>query len=292
MEAVLFNSKLRRRTVEGFNEAVERYVASTGKFEIAVERLYDVRLEAAQQVRVVTGHINALAHIPREFEVSLETTATEIRSFESKQNEIKKADAQAKRNAKGSAAGASMSALGVAVATVGPSAAMGVATTFGVASTGTTIASLSGAAATKAALAWLGGGALTAGGGGIAAGSLFLAAVGPVGWAIAGAGAVISVGVGAAAAVKNKKVAEDASKERLEIEAAIRRFERTGAQVDALREVTLTQVAQVSRLSRRVPTSDYESFTDGEKQLAAALVNSNLTLARLVNKEIAVHVEG
>lgn len=292
MEAVLFNSKLRRRTVEGFNEAVERYVASTGKFEIAVERLYDVRMEAAQQVRVVTGHINALANIPREFEVSLERTATEIRSFESKQNEIKKADAQAKRNAKGSAAGASMSALGVAVATVGPSAAMGVATTFGVASTGTTIASLSGAAATKAALAWLGGGALTAGGGGIAAGSLFLAAAGPVGWTIAGAGAVISVGVGAAAAVKNKKVAEDASKERLEIEAAIRRFERTGAQVDALREVTLTQVAQVSRLSRRVPTSDYESFTDGEKQLAAALVNSNLTLAQLVNKEIAVHVEG
>lgn len=75
---------------------------------------------------------------------------------------------------------------GVAVVTLGPSAAMGIATTFGVASTGTAISSLSGAAATNAALAWLGGGALTAGGGGMAAGSAFLALAGPIGWGIAG----------------------------------------------------------------------------------------------------------
>ena len=37
--------------------------------------------------------------------------------------------------------------LGIAVATMGPTAAMGVATTFGVASTGTAISALSGAAA-------------------------------------------------------------------------------------------------------------------------------------------------
>lgn len=43
---------------------------------------------------------------------------------------------------------------GVAVVTMGPTAAMGVATTFGVASTGTAISSLSGVAATNAALAW------------------------------------------------------------------------------------------------------------------------------------------
>lgn len=288
----MFNSKLRKRAVEGFNEAVERYAASTGKFETAVEGLYDLRVEAAQQVRVVTGHINALANVPREFAVSLERTATEIRSFEGKRNEIKKAENQAKRNANGSAAGASLSALGVAVATMGPTAAMGVATTFGVASTGTAVASLSGAAATNAALAWLGGGALATGGGGMAAGSVLLAAAGPVGWTIAGAAALISVGVGTAATVKNKKAAEDANKERLEVEAAIRRFDRTGAEIDALRQVTATQVAQVSGLSRRVPISDYGSFTDGEKQLAAALVNANLTLAQLINKEIAVDAEG
>ena len=121
--AVLFNSKLRKRAVVSFNEAVERYVASTSKFEAAVAGLYDLRVEAAQQVRAVSDHINALANVPREFEVSLEWAATEVRSFEGKQNEIKKAEVQAKRNAKGSAAGASLSALGVAVATMGPTVA-------------------------------------------------------------------------------------------------------------------------------------------------------------------------
>lgn len=74
---------------------------------------------------------------------------------------------------------------GVAVATLGPSAAMGIATTFGVASTGTAISTLSGAAATNAALAWLGGGALATGGGGIAAGNIVLGLAGPIGWSIA-----------------------------------------------------------------------------------------------------------
>lgn len=81
---------------------------------------------------------------------------------------------------------------GVAAAALGPTAAMGIATTFGVASTGTAISTLSGAAATNVALAWLGGGALTAGGGGMAAGSAFLALAGPVGWAIAGISIVSS----------------------------------------------------------------------------------------------------
>lgn len=89
--------------------------------------------------------------------------------------------------------GAAGGALGVGVATLGPTAAMGVATTFGVASTGTAISSLSGAAATNAALAWLGGGTLAAGGGGMAAGQLLLTLAGPVGWAIAGTTIVASV---------------------------------------------------------------------------------------------------
>lgn len=69
---------------------------------------------------------------------------------------------------------------------------MGIATTFGAASTGTAISALSGAAFTNAALAWLGGGALATGGGGMAAGSAFLALAGPVGWTIAGVSIVAS----------------------------------------------------------------------------------------------------
>ena len=89
-------------------------------------------------------------------------------------------------SAKTAGAGAVGASFGTAVAAMGPTVAMGIATSFGVASTGTAISSLSGAAATNAALAWLGGGALSAGGGGMAAGSAFLAFFGPIGWAIAG----------------------------------------------------------------------------------------------------------
>ncbi len=82
--------------------------------------------------------------------------------------------------------------LGVAVASLGPTAAMGIATTFGVASTGTAISALHGIAATNAALAWLGGGTLAAGGGGIAAGKFILGMAGPVGWTIAAVAIVSS----------------------------------------------------------------------------------------------------
>ena len=97
-----------------------------------------------------------------------------------------------KAEVKAAGQGAAGVGAGVAVVTLGPTAAMGVATTFGVASTGTAISALSGVAATNAALAWLGGGALAAGGGGMAAGSAFLALAGPVGWTIAGLSIIAS----------------------------------------------------------------------------------------------------
>ena len=80
-----------------------------------------------------------------------------------------------KAEAKTASQGAAGVGAGIAIVTLGPTVAMGVATTFGVASTGTAISTLTGAAATNAALAWLGGGALATGGGGMAAGSTFLA---------------------------------------------------------------------------------------------------------------------
>lgn len=89
-------------------------------------------------------------------------------------------------------AGAAGFAMGVGLATLGPTAAMGIATTFGVASTGTAISALGGAAATNAALAWLGGGALAAGGGGMAAGHALVALAGPVGWGMAIAAFTVS----------------------------------------------------------------------------------------------------
>lgn len=131
-------------------------------------------------VKYVEQHINQLANTPKEFAVELHKINTEVTTFENKEDEIKEAEKQAKAAEGGSGAGATLSALGIAVATMGPTAAMGAATTFGVASTGTAISALSGAAANSAALAWLGGGALAAGGGGMSAGTAFLGLAGPV----------------------------------------------------------------------------------------------------------------
>lgn len=71
------------------------------------------------------------------------------------------------------------------------SGAMGLATSVGVASTGAAISGLSGAAATNATLAWLGGGALSAGGGGMALGSLVLGGI-TIGPALAIGGFVLA----------------------------------------------------------------------------------------------------
>ncbi|WP_346713745.1 hypothetical protein [Mediterranea massiliensis] len=100
-------------------------------------------------------------------------------------NQVEKIERDYEASGTAVKAGAAGAAMGVGLATLGPTAAMGIATTFGVASTGTAISALSGAAATNAALAWLGGGALAAGGGGMAAGNALIALAGPVGWGIA-----------------------------------------------------------------------------------------------------------
>lgn len=185
--------------------------------------------------------------------------------------------------------GASFSALGIAVATLAPTAAMGVATTFGVASTGTAIASLSGAAAKSAALAWLGGGALTAGGGGMTAGSALITLAGPVGWTIAGVMLTTSLGVGVLANHINEKTIKEARKEREDIEKLIRNFDVVIADVLALQEVTREQINGLRETCNLISGRDYSKFTEDEKYRAGILVNSTLTLAQLINKEIIIH---
>lgn len=203
-----------------------------------------------------------------------------------KKQEIKKAEVEAKAAAGGSGAGATLSALGVAVATMGPTAAMSIATTFGVASTGTAISTLSGAAAANAALAWIGGGTLAVGGGGMTAGSAFLGLAGPVGWSIAGVMLAGSVGSGLFASSKNKKTANKLVAERENLEKVIRKFNIMNAEVKALMETTNTQITGVSKTEKALIGRDYSQFSTDEKIQIGLLVNSTLTLAQLINKEL------
>lgn len=282
----MFNSKLRKNAVINYEKSIKEYNIQVELLENETNSLYIERKKALNLVKMVENHINSVANSPKEIEVTLKKIHIEISSFIHKQEQIKQAEKEAKIAGGGSGAAASLSALGVAVATLGPTAAMGIATTFGVASTGTAIASLSGAAATNAALAWLGGGALAAGGSGIAGGSAFLALAGPVGWGIAGVMLAGSIGSGIFSSNKNKKAAEEADSERRNIEVVTRKFKNMNTEVCQLRETTITQSNGITEILKEISGNNYSQLTGDEKLKIGTLVNTTLTLAQLINKEL------
>lgn len=285
----LFNSKLRQEAVDGYNEAISYYNEEADSLANKSIELYQVRDKAIKVVKIVEERINKLANKPKEFETKLEAIDVEIQNFEDKQIAISQSIKEAELASGSTAATASLSALGVTVATLGPTAAMGVATTFGVASTGTAISSLSGAAANSAALAWLGGGSVAAGGGGVAAGNAFLALAGPVGWGIAGAMLTASIGAGVVANRKNEEVAKEAMEEQKKVELLARQLKEKVIEVTELIELTEKQTEGIYLANLSLTGMDYSLFTEDEKYQAGALVNSTLSLTAMVNKEIRIN---
>ncbi|ASZ07352.1 MULTISPECIES: hypothetical protein [Enterococcus] len=282
----MLNAKLRKNAIDNYNTATKRYEKIAITLSDSTNTLYEERKKAVKLVKLVEERINQLANTPKEFKVTLQKIEIEIENFKIKQNEIKKAEVEAKVAAGSTGTGVTLSALGLAVATMGPTAAMGIATTFGLASTGTAISTLSGAAATNAALAWLGGGALAAGGGGMSAGGALLALAGPVGWTIAGVMLVGSVGSGLFTSHKNKEIADKVLAERENLEKIIRNFTRMNIEVKALIGTTRTQIKGVSKAYIALDGNDYCLFSKDEKMQAGLLVNSTLTLAQIINKEL------
>lgn len=282
----MFNSRLRKDAIQEYNTAVNNYKKVVEDLGENTNTLYKEREKALKLVKLIEERINQLANTPKEFEASLQKIEIEVENFKTKQKEIKKAEIEAKTAAGGSGAGATLSALGVAVATMGPTAAMGIATTFGVASTGTAISTLSGAAATNAALAWLGGGALAAGGGGISAGSALIGLAGPVGWTIAGVMFAGSLASGLYASNKNKETARSLNADRRHIEKTIRKVNNMNVEVNELLGVTRTQVNGVIKAEKELLGNDFKKFSSDQKAQAGMLVNSTLSLAQLINKEL------
>ena len=285
----LFNSKLRQEAVEGYKESIRLYNDEADNLANKSTELYQIREKAVKVVKIIEERISKLANKPKEFETKLEEIDVEIQNFEDKQIAISQSIKEAELASGSTAATASLSALGVTVATLGPTAAMGVATTFGVASTGTAISSLTGAAANSAALAWLGGGSVAAGGGGVAAGNAFLALAGPVGWGIAGVMLTASVGAGVVANRKNEEVAKEAIEEQKKVELLARQLKEKVIEVTELIELTEKQTEGIYLANLSLTGMDYSLFTEDEKYQAGALVNSTLSLTAMVNKEIRIN---
>lgn len=287
----LFNGKLRSEAVANYHDSIQTYNEKVIDLTNKSTELYKTRDKAIKVVKIVEERISKLANKPKEFETKLEEIIVEIQNFEDKQWVITQAIKEAELASGSTVATASLSALGVTVATLGPSAAMGIATTFGVASTGTAISSLTGAAANSAALAWLGGGSLAAGGGGMAAGNAFLAMAGPVGWGIAGLMLTASVGAGVFANKKNEEVAIEALDEQKKIELLIRQTEKSIIEISELINLIEKQTEGIYLANLSLIGKDYNLFTDDEKYQAGSLVNSTLSLTSMINKEIKINDE-
>lgn len=287
----LFNDKLRSEAVANYHESIQTYNEKATELTNKSTDLYQTRDKAIKVVKIVEERISKLSNKPKEFETKLEEINIEIQNFEDKQLAITQAIKEAELASGSTAATASLSALGVTVATLGPTAAMGVATTFGVASTGTAISSLTGAAANSAALAWLGGGSIAAGGGGMAAGNAFLAMAGPVGWGIAGLMLTASVGAGVFANKKNEEVAKEALDEQKKIELLIRQTDKSIIEISELNNLIEKQTEGIYLANLSLIGKDYNLFTDDEKYQAGSLVNSTLSLTSMINKEIKINDE-
>ena len=229
----MLNRELKKTALEIHEKAKNRYNETYDTTMKLCQALYDARRDSLGLIQNIELLVNSIANTPKEFESTFAKISAERASFRSTEEFAKKTQSELVKTGIGGAAGIGT---GAAVAALAPSAAMWVATTFGTASTGTAISALSGAVAQKAALAWLGGGALSAGGGGIAAGTELLALAGPVGWGIAAAS---TAATGITVCIKNKKIADAAMEEAKKMTIAAAMLKETGAKVDDLREKTV-----------------------------------------------------
>ena len=97
----MFNAKLRKNAIDNYNAAVERYEKAANDLGENTNVLYQERKKALALVKLIEERINQLANTPKEFRVTLQKIEIEVENFKTKQQEIKKAEVEAKAKAAG-----------------------------------------------------------------------------------------------------------------------------------------------------------------------------------------------
>lgn len=281
----MLNRGLKNEAIESLNNAnidYEKNAKIVGEKSI---ELMGIRINSANElIPLAEEYINSIANSPKEFSKAVTEYKASYTTFNELLQRIEIESNSVDFKA-GVVTGAGIVA-GVGVAAFAPTAAMGIATTFGVASTGTAISTLSGAVATKAALAWLGGGALAAGGGGVVAGKALLAFSGPVGWGIGG---VLTATAAILSYRKNKQIAEEANNERKKIEILNKSLLAANQEISLLISLTIQHTTGVKTLLNNLKsngTTNYNNFSESEKDTIGSLVNHIITLSELINKKV------
>lgn len=279
----LLYSKAKKEALVNHESFVNKYNSTHANVQSKCELLYYARQQSVICIEKVEYLINSIANTPKEFERSLTIIEAERLRFRETEDYATEAYQTTIKSGVGIATGVSA---GVAVATMTPTAAVWIATTFGTASTGTAISTLSGAAASKAALAWLGGGAIKAGGAGIVGGKALLALAGPIGLTVAG---LAVAGSSFFHARKNKKIANEANKEIMEIAVAEAELKETGEIVFNIYNETmllLDKIKEQSNYAEKLERKNYLSMPNDEQLLLGTLVNNTLSLAKILNKTV------
>lgn len=247
-------------------------------------QLYIERTRSVDTIDFVESIVNSIANKPKSFSSEFEEIEVNKKEFT---NSCDFAEREIK-NAREAAVGAGVGlAAGSTVAFMAPTAAMWVATTFGTASTGTAIATLTGAAAQNAALAWLGGGALAAGGGGMSAGSAFLALSGPVGCSIAGASLLATIVL---FTVKKNKNNKEKKEEILKVKENTEKVKEINGEISKIITETVNIRTELNRMVKsgfKLYGSDYLTLSDENKQYLGALVNNTKSLSALFGRTIS-----
>lgn len=282
----MLNFKLKEEALKIYKEHEDRYNASQKQMKDSSERLYNVRLEAIDNILMVENVVNSIANTPKEFEIELGKINEIVSNFKKTEEFAKESYENAVRAGVGIAEGA---ALGLSIATMAPSAFMGIATTFGTAATGTAISTLSGVAAKKAAIAWIGrtfAGFMVKQGAGMAAGQAFLAFAGPIGWTINGGTIALSL------FSLNKKNAELADQVMNEAKEISKMRESIDEIKDILDDITLkTSTINEDILDDKdklkgLKDSDYNKLNEDNRNFLGSIVNNILSLSTLIAKTI------
>ena len=288
---IMFNGKLKKEAMEVYKLAYEEHEKAMKNVVTSSEKLQSGKILLKKTIDITWEYLNGMKNKPENLIIIVEKIRVEFKKFENAMHQIQLEFDSTLTTSTG--IGAAGAAAGAGVAAFGPSAAMAVAMTFGTASTGTAISALSGAAATNAALAWLGGGAIIAGGGGMSAGSAFLALAGPVGWVIGG---TAFVGAGLFARSKNKKVAEETFKKAKEIKSHTKSLEAIIEEINKTYKLVENTEMELRHLHQKVYdltvpyNHDVQQFSNDKTLLSnlLVLINNTKSAAELINRPIGV----
>ncbi|WP_195245683.1 hypothetical protein [Clostridium celatum] len=234
----MFNSKYKKEALEDLKEAGKRY---DEKYKIIINDiilLHELKVDSISLIKEIEVYYSRLLNKSEEFNSIISQIKVNYEKFEYKIKQIEMKDKSIE--------------------------AVAIETTFDISSNdilnkNIAIAILSGIVVGGATLGLLGSGALVAGGGGMAAGSAFLALAGPIGWAI-GSSAII--GGGLLANSKNKKIAREAEEQTKKFNIATNSLVELDIKVNNFKKELVDIKDLVSYVFTDISKKDIKDYND------------------------------